>query len=103
MTVITIDYAITVASGSGDNDTPTVPMLVVRSARINNICVNAPNATCTYDLTIEDEDGYVIYYETGITGDSSTICDRLCKDKINIKISNATSDGAYAVRLYMES
>ena len=99
--VIPLDYAVTVAAGTGTQAVNTAKVSVTYSYKIGNIAIKAPTAQAAYAVNILDSDGYTIFSQTGITGDYSAACGRICRNNISVKITG--TDGAYSARLYMEN
>ena len=105
MNVGPYDYVIPVdfKFGSGEINTKTETGEIIHGM-LMLIGIKAPNAAASYDLAIYDSADYLLYAETGLSGDLTSISlEKLCNSPLRIVILNATYDGNYPIRLYVRN
>lgn len=86
---------ITVSSGTGS-------ATFTAHGKLNSIGFKMPSGTPTYDFEIVDSASFGVAGKTGLSGKTTLGVDKLCTDLNTITISNATVDGDYLVRLWIE-
>lgn len=103
MNVHPVDFSVTVAAGAGEANTKTAlgNAAGVVHGLLMLVGVKPPNASAVYDLAIYDSAGFLLYAENDMTGETATVSmEKLCNSPLRIALSNCSSDGSYAVRLY---
>lgn len=97
MNVCKRDDTIVVASGAGEVTT-SIPLHGLIT--MIGVLPPAPAAAVDYDIQILDEAGYLLYAENDLVGNTTISLEKLCNSRITVKISGASSDGSFSVRLY---
>lgn len=90
----TIDLSITVSNGSGTTK-------INKLFRINRIAISTLSSN-SYSISMYDKDGFGVMGTSGLVGSTVIHGDIICtQPPINIQISG--TDGAYSIRLSVES
>lgn len=89
--------AITVSGGTGSST-------FIAEGHMKSSHTKQPvGPTATYDFDVVDYDGFGITGREDISGDMTMSEDKLCTGLHTVTIANATKDGVYLVRFYIES
>lgn len=102
MNVKPFDYSITITApgGTGSASTNAQKHTVTQPCRLCNIGVVAPRADATWGIRVKDSEGYLLYEESGKTGNKAILCSSFGQTGFTVEIFDAT-DGDYAVRVYL--
>ncbi len=90
-----IDLTVTTSGGTG-----TASALLPGSAEVIFANITPPNDTDSYDFEIDDANDKLIEGAEGLAGESVVPIERPIKQKFTVTISNASTDGDHAVRLW---
>lgn len=88
-------YSIMVAGGTGSSTSS-----VAIGGRGAGFSVKAPTSVAQYDVEFEDADGYLVTGQVGLTGNTKVEGKFQLHSITTIRISNATVNGAYTVRVW---
>lgn len=93
--VVKHDVSVVVSGATGTANFPTNYPI---NGEIRQIAIKAPSAVATYTVALTDPDGFLLYKETGITGDTVISMWVYVNSIITITFTSATN-GTYSVRL----
>ena len=92
--VITATGSVTTSSGSA------TASIYLKKSMLEQIIVNPATSTTTYDISLTDLDGFIIYDMDDLTGDSIEDDPGVPTDSIlTLTISNASADEVFTYKL----